>query len=73
MSVEELSQEIIELQTKIQFQEDTIQQLDSVIVQQNYKIDELSRRLVVLEDKLDNLQHLSEQAKIITDEKPPHY
>ena len=67
-------EKIIALQEKTLFQEEAIQNLDSVIRKQYDLIDALTRRLKTLEEKLDMLQEeLENQPATIVDEKPPHY
>jgi len=69
-----IEEKIIALQEKALFQEDAIQNLDSVIRKQYDLIDALTRRLKTLEEKLDMLQEeLENQPTTIVDEKPPHY
>ena len=65
--------DIVELQTKLQFQEDTIQQLDQVIVRQNQYIMQLQQRVKVLEEKVDELIKNPGAHKNVEQEKPPHY
>lgn len=65
--------QIIELQTKLQFQEDILHKLDEVLVQQADLVDRLNRRLSMLEDRLEQLRHERGQEENLKDEKPPHY
>jgi len=67
-----LKQDIVDLQSKLQFQEDTIQQLDSVVVEQNEYITMLTRRFVMLEEKISELAE-RDYPKSMEQEKPPHY
>jgi SlyX protein len=68
-----LEDQIIELQTKLQFQEETLQKLDEVVVQQSDLIDRLHRRLKELEDRLEQMRYERGEPESLKDEKPPHY
>jgi len=71
---EQIQEQLIDIETKLQFQEDTIQQLDKVIVQQHAVIEALSRRLELLEKKAQELSAPSDASPHSDhDEKPPHY
>ncbi|MGH1471057.1 MAG: SlyX family protein [Cellvibrionaceae bacterium] len=69
----EIQDQLIELETKIQFQDDVIHKLDAELIQQNELIDLLTRRLSLLEEKIKELAVDRESPSTITDEKPPHY
>ncbi|MGQ9427412.1 SlyX family protein [Gilvimarinus sp. F26214L] len=68
-----LEEQVIELETRIQFQDDAQHKLDEVIIQQGEIIDRLARKVTELEDKLDQLRHEGPQSQMLHDEKPPHY
>lgn len=71
---EQIQEQLIDIETKLQFQEDTIQQLDKVIVQQQTAIKELSRRLELMEKKAQELNAPTDASSHSDhDEKPPHY
>lgn len=71
---EQIQEQLIDIETKLQFQEDTIQQLDKVIVQQQTAIKELSRRLELLEKKAQEPNASTDASSHSDhDEKPPHY
>jgi SlyX protein len=61
------------LQTKIQFQEDTIQQLDQVIIDQAEKINLLTERLTLMEEKVAGLVEAQDNNVSMQQERPPHY
>ena len=69
----ELSEEIIELQSKVLFQDDVIQKLDDVIIQQGKRLDNLIQRINELEEKLEQLSFDHSNPATTIDEKPPHY
>ena len=73
VTTKSLQADVIELQTKLQFQEDTIQQLDGVIINQQELIDKLTRRLELLEERVEELKVNSAAPGSIDQEKPPHY
>lgn len=66
-------EQLIELQHKVQFQEDALQQLDDVVIRQNQQIDQLVQRIDQLEDRLEELSHRAGTAPGELDERPPHY
>ncbi|MCW8194128.1 SlyX family protein [Proteobacteria bacterium 005FR1] len=68
-----LLEQIIELQTKVQFQEDALHKLDEVVVQQSGLIDRLHRKVKELEDRMEQLRYERSQPQDLGDEKPPHY
>jgi SlyX protein len=68
-----LEEQIIELQTKVQFQEDALHKLDEVVIQQSDLLDRLHRRVKELEDRLEQLRYERSQPENLKDEKPPHY
>ena len=67
-------EQLIELQTRIVFQEDTLQQLNEVVTQQDQDIRQLQQQVKLLAKRLEDALYTQEQstAKII-DERPPHY
>ncbi len=71
---QQVQDQLIDIEMKLQFQEDTIQQLDKVIVRQQTVIDELSRRVQGLEHKSKEINDSAEtDPRSDDDEKPPHY
>ena len=69
----EISDQIVELQSKVLFQEDAIQKLDDVIVNQSKLLDQLIRRVQELHDKVEQLSYSGDNPGSAVDEKPPHY
>ena len=69
----ETRQDIVELQTRLQFQDDVIQKLDDAIIRQGELLDRLARRLALLEDRLDQLAYERDTRSPKDNEKPPHY
>ncbi len=69
-----LADELIELQTRIAFQEDTINQLNQVITKQGADILQLKHQMRLLAKRLDDvaLGQVGEGDEI-ANERPPHY
>lgn len=68
--------DLIALEEKLLFQEDSLQKLDDVVRKQYDLIDGLARRLKALEEKINMLEDVLEGAELNgppADEKPPHY
>jgi SlyX protein len=69
-----MQDEIIELQSKLSFQEQTINELNNALVSQQQQIDHLQQKIKLLED---TLTEVDEQAGLLIEqgqhEKPPHY
>ncbi len=70
----DLHDDLIELQTRLAFQEDTINQLNQVITQQDAAILQLQQQMRLLARRIDELA-LEQQASggEAPDERPPHY
>jgi len=65
-----LEQRITELEIKASFAEDTVEQLNAVVVRQQAQIDRLIRELVELRDRAAAEPGA---ARGLRDELPPHY
>ena len=72
MELLELSELVVDLQSRLLFQEDAIQKLDEIIVRQATTIDRLLERVNALESQVDGLKYEKEQERAGT-ERPPHY
>jgi len=69
---EELEQRIIELETKLSFQEDLLQELNSHVITQQAQIDKLTTLCNLLKDQYKEIvSSLPDAAS--GDEVPPHY
>lgn len=64
---------LIDVETRLAYQEDTLQQLNDVICKQQDQIDALTLRCQWLVDKLRNVSDQLDEGKNPTEEKPPHY
>ena len=64
--------QIIELESRLAFQEHTINELNEVITRQQGQIDTLMASVQVLNNKLKELAETGPTTAVV-DEKPPHY
>ncbi|WOG26126.1 SlyX family protein [Endozoicomonas sp. 8E] len=69
--VNEMNEELIELQTQLSFQEDTVAQLNEVVTRQQQEIDRLKQEMIQLKKQLMTMasSRLEEQKE----SAPPHY
>ena len=65
-------QRIIELETKISFQEDAIKELSSTIYAQQIQLDQLKKTCSLLNEYLKNHNDAQDIAPF-SNGKPPHY
>lgn len=65
----EVDEKLVDLEVRLSFQEETIDQLNDVILFQNKKIDSLERQLKMIAGKLNSV----ESDETVYDQKPPHY
>ena len=64
---------IIELETKLAFQERLLDQLNEVVTEQHARIDRLQKAIIRLEDKIADVAVAGGSARSPEDERPPHY
>ena len=71
----DLNDDLIELQTRLAFQEDTINQLNAVITQQDAAILQLQHQMRLLARRIDELavERRTAGGDVVADERPPHY
>ena len=70
----DFNDDLIELQTRLAYQEDTIAQLNAVITQQDADLRLMQQQLKLLAKRVDELSFSQEQGGISSDnERPPHY
>ena len=67
----DIEQRLIELETKIAYQDKTVEDLSDVIYKQQQQINGLEKSLVHFKNQLDSLQ--TGDSEIRGHEKPPHY
>ena len=70
MSEQELSERIDALESRLMYQDETIEQLNATITEQWKKIDALTRQLAALNERL---QQAEANAPAPANERPPHY
>ena len=68
-----LEQRVTDLEIKASFTEDTVEQLNAVIVRQQAQIDLLIRELVALRDRVSAEPAEPGAPRTLRDELPPHY
>ncbi|MAC91914.1 MAG: SlyX protein [Woeseiaceae bacterium] len=62
---------LVKIETKLSYQEDLLDQLNSIIIKQQKEIDSLKRELLLLQEKITTINESSENTNM--DERPPHY
>lgn len=70
-NLQALEQRITDLEIKASFAEDTVEQLNQVIVRQQEQIDRLIRELVELRNRAAAAE--PDGVRSLRDELPPHY
>lgn len=68
----QFEEQLIELQSQLAFQEDTIQALNDVVAQQQQQIDSLRARSDLFSSQLERAMTALEGSDVI-DVPPPHY
>jgi len=66
-----VEQRLIDLETRQAFQEDTLEQLNEVVIELRSQVDTLIQRLKVAEERLERLE--PNIISSLEDDKPPHY
>lgn len=62
---------LVEMEVKISFQEDTVQELNKVVCQQQQRIDQLEVTCKFLLNQIRDMSEMEEGR--VVNEKPPHY
>lgn len=70
-SMQELRAQLIELQTQLAFQEDTLQALDRIVTAQQQQMEKLLRTNSRLEQQVSELSSWVDEQR--EDERPPHF
>lgn len=70
--MDELVERVVELEMRVAFQDDTLQRLNSVIIEQGERIEQLERRLEACLNDLKGLRGLL-YADPAHEPPPPHY
>ena len=63
---------LVDIETKLAFQEDTLQALNQVLCRQQKQMDRLERMMSALLGRIQDLAAAKERLKV-SEEKPPHY
>ena len=63
---------LIDIETKLSYQENLLDQLNSIIIKQQDELDLLKRTLITIQERVTILNESSTE-KIDQDECPPHY
>jgi len=75
--IDELRQQLMEVQSQLAFQEDTVHSLNDALAQQQQEILLLRRQLELIKLRQDEQAagagHQTDQPGRPVDEKPPHY
>ncbi len=66
-----MDEQLIELETRIAFQDESIQQLSDVVYRQQQQIDFLEKQVQMLRGQFQNLAHSLPSKP--QDDRPPHY
>lgn len=71
----DIEEQLIDVQTRVAYQEDTLAQLNDVITKQDAEIVQLKQQVRLLAQRLDELARDPAQAgeADITNDRPPHY
>lgn len=69
----EINEKIIEIETKMAFQEETIEQLNDVIINQQKTLDTLKQQVIQLNTKIKEESQQWQSDNNPADETPPHY
>jgi len=70
----DFSEELIDLQTRLAYQEDTIAQLNAVVTKQDTDILQLQHQLRLLAKRIEELALApNTDGGDLVDERPPHY
>lgn len=63
---------LMDIETKLAFQENTIEELNSVVIEQQTEIDRLRNAVEYLLDKVQQISD-TRMERAPSNEKPPHY
>jgi SlyX protein len=70
----DIEEQLIDVQTRVAYQEDTLAQLNEVITRQDAEIIQLKQQLRLLVQRIDELsQGAGQVAGELVEERPPHY
>lgn len=70
----DIQDQLIDLQTRVAYQEETLEQLNQVITQQDADIIQLKQQIRLLAQRMeDSLRTQGQGGEGSSDERPPHY
>ncbi|WP_323816120.1 SlyX family protein [Cellvibrio sp. NN19] len=71
----DIEEQLIDVQTRVAYQEDTLAQLNDVITRQDAEIVQLKQQMRLLAQRLDELVRnpLQGDEVDVANERPPHY
>lgn len=72
-AVGKLHQRIDDLESQLAFQENTIDELNQLVIQQSNELTTFKRHLQLLASRLSQVRDQQSESTTIVDEKPPHY
>lgn len=72
-AVGKLHQRIDDLESQLAFQENTIDELNQLVIQQSNELTTFKRHLQLLASRLSQVRDQQSESTTIMDEKPPHY
>jgi SlyX protein len=75
MNMSDLQEQLIDVQTRVAYQEDTLAQLNDVITKQDAEIMQLKQQVRLLAQRFDELARnpLQGEDADLANERPPHY
>lgn len=69
----QLRLQIEELETRLAFQEDTLNTLDQVVAAQDQLLSRQQMQLQMLAEKFKTMESRLDHPQAVVDERPPHY
>jgi SlyX protein len=70
---DDISAQLIDVQTQLTFQEDLLNALNDRVVAQDLEIRNLRRTLELLHEQMKQKNASGEDAQLVDSERPPHY
>ncbi|WP_269620067.1 SlyX family protein [Zhongshania sp. BJYM1] len=70
---DEMSAQLVDVQTQLAFQEDMLTALNDRVVAQDLEIRNLRRTLELLHEEMKQKNSTGEDAQLMDMERPPHY
>tara|TARA_R110001592_G_scaffold50620_2_gene156405 strand:+ start:19668 stop:19886 length:219 start_codon:yes stop_codon:yes gene_type:complete len=70
---DDVSAQLIDVQTQLTFQEDLLNALNDRVVAQDLEIRNLRRTLELLHEQMKQKNTSGEEAQFVDSERPPHY